>query len=58
MLGLGSDSSEARNGARRRIKAPKLARAHWFPDFISVQRFKDAEVLESTQRAPEDAGRP
>lgn len=54
-LMLGSASSEARNGARRRIKAENLARTQCFLDFISVKCFKDVEVLESTQRAPENA---
>lgn len=55
LLLLPSDSSEARNGgSRRRIKEPNLAGAQCFLDFVSV---KDVEVLESTQRAPENAGR-
>lgn len=55
LLLLPSDSSEARNGgSRHRIKEPNLAGAQCFLDFISV---KDVEVLESTQRAPENAGR-
>lgn len=44
----------ARNGGSRRIKAPNRARAQLFLDFISVKCFKDVEVLESTQRAPEN----
>lgn len=53
---LPSDSSEARNGGsrRRRIKEPNLAGARCFLDVVSV---KDVEVLESTQRAPENVGR-
>lgn len=52
---LGSDSSEARNGGSRRIKAPKPLLERSVSLTPSQSNVSNVEVLESTQRAPEDA---